>query len=212
MVVVVVVGVVSLLMLLLLMMVRMLLVMLARLRGTCTGPVQPPVPGVSRSLGAAVTSRPGGNGSRRAGRSGVEGAGGDREALVLIQRVVVVVVQMVVVVVSRFGRRVSGGARPVTDGVFHKGVHVVHAEAEEVQRSRRRHGRHTGDTPETHRRHTPEAQRKELGKNIRNRKIPLKSVSRSEEEDVKSLCGTNIKHKKKKTNKKKTNKENKVLK
>lgn len=85
------VAAVRLLMLLLLVMMRMLLVMLGRLCGTSSGPVQPPIPGVTRSVGAAVTSRPV-NGSWRAGRCSVEGAGGDREALVLIHRVVVVVV------------------------------------------------------------------------------------------------------------------------
>lgn len=130
------VAVVRLLMLLLLMMMMMgmLLMMFGRPCGPVrssisSGPVQPPVPGVTRSP-AAVTSRLV-NGSWRAGGSRVEGAGGHREALMLIQRVVVVM-QMMVVVVSRFRRRISAGPRSVTNGVFHKRVHVVHAD--------RRHG------------------------------------------------------------------------
>lgn len=107
-----VVAVVRLLMLLLLMMMGMLLMMLVRLCGTSGTTVQPPIPGVTRSLGAAVTSRPV-NGSWRAGWCNVEGAGGHREALMLIQRMVMM--QMMVVVVSGFRRRISAGPRSVTN-------------------------------------------------------------------------------------------------
>lgn len=111
------VAVVRLLMLLLLMMMMMvLLMMLTRSCGsvhcfTSSAPVQSPIPNVT----AAVTSRPV-NGSWRAARSRVEGTGGDREPLMLIQRMGVVVRMMVVVmVVSRFRRRISAGPRSVTN-------------------------------------------------------------------------------------------------
>lgn len=122
----------ALLMLLLLMnMMGMLLMMLGRpcgpVRSFISGtPVQPPIPGVSRSPGAAITSRS--VNGWRAGWSRLEGAGGRREALLLIQRMmgVMQMMMMMVVVVSRFRHRISAGSRSVTDGVFHKGVHVVH--------------------------------------------------------------------------------------
>jgi len=108
-----------LVMLLLFMMMMMMLLMLLRVHRGPRAPVQPRIPGVRGSHGAAVTSRAF-NGSRGAGGPRVERPGGHREALVLLQRVVLV--QMVVI------RVVTGraGARSVTDGVFHKRVHVVH--------------------------------------------------------------------------------------
>ena len=97
-------------------------------------------PRASVRVTAAAAVTPGAvNGSCRAGGARVEGPGGHREALLvlllLLQRKVVqrmrrvrMVVVVMVVVVSRFRRRVRTGARSVADGVFHKGVHVVHAD------------------------------------------------------------------------------------
>lgn len=108
------VAVVRLLMLLLFMMMMVLLMMLIRSCGsvhcfTSSATVQSPIPDVT----AAVTSRPV-NGSWRAARSRVEGTGGDREPLMLIQRMGVVMRMLVVVmVVSRFRRRISAGPRSV---------------------------------------------------------------------------------------------------
>ena len=112
------VAAVRLLMLLLLMMMRMVMVLLMVLTRSCgsvhcftpRGPVQPPIPDVT----AAVASRPV-DGSWRAARSRVEGAGGDREPLMLLQRMGVVVRMMVVDMVSRFRRRISAGPRSVTN-------------------------------------------------------------------------------------------------
>lgn len=56
----------------------------------------------------------------------MKGAEGHRKALMLIKRMVVLMQMMVVV--SRFRSRISTGTRSVTNGVFHKGVHVVHAD------------------------------------------------------------------------------------
>ena len=85
--------------------------------------VQPPIPGVTRAVPSrSIHCSRGGGGAR------VEAAGGHREALGLVQGMVEVMQMVVVVVVRGFGRRVGAGARAVTKGVFHKRVHVVHAD------------------------------------------------------------------------------------
>lgn len=123
--------------LMLIVMMRMLL-MLAR---CCCGPVlpcadrlrsgapvHPSIHGAARSLCTAINPGPGNSG---AGEARMEGAGGHGESLMLIQRegVVMEVMMMMMVVVSRFRRSISRSSpRSITDGVFHIGVHVVHAE------------------------------------------------------------------------------------
>lgn len=124
------IAVLLMMLLLLMKMMRMLLMMLGRpcapVRSfISSAPVQPPIPGVTRSSGAAVTSRRV-NGSWGAVWSRVEGAGGHREALMLIQRMVGVMQMMMMV--SGFRHRITAGPRSVTDGVFHKRVHVVHVD------------------------------------------------------------------------------------
>lgn len=178
------VAVVRLLMLLLLMMMRMgmLLMMLGCPYGpvhSFTGaPVQPPIPGVTRSACAAVASSPV-NESWRSGGSRVEGAGGHREALMLIQRMVVVMQMMMVVVVSRFRRRISAGARSVTNRVFHKRVHVVHAG--------RRHGGAEQRIKGSARSRSPQMKLTEMSwrEHQKLEQFHLKSVSKSKWEGVK---------------------------
>ena len=125
-----VVIIVLLMLLLLVKMMRMLLVMLGRPCASVRSfipraPVQAPIPGVSRCTAAAVASRPV-DGSCRAGWTRVEGARSHGEALMLIQRMVWVMQMMVVGVVSGFRCGIGTGPRSVTEGVFHKRVHVVH--------------------------------------------------------------------------------------
>lgn len=111
---------------------RMMLMLLMMLGHPCgrklpRAPIQSCVLCVNRSHGTAVPSHPF-NGSRRAGGPDVEGAGVHREALMLIQRMVM---QMVMImVVAGFGRSISARPRQVTNGVFHKRVHVVHADSQ----------------------------------------------------------------------------------
>lgn len=120
------VAVVCLLMLLLLVMMMLLGRPCGPVRSsTSRAPVQPPIPGVTRCPGAAVTSRAV-NGGWRDGVSRVEGAGGHGIDLMLIQGMRMQMMMMMVV--SRFRRRISAGPRSVTNGVFHKRVHVVHAQ------------------------------------------------------------------------------------
>lgn len=113
-------------------MVGMLVMVLAHSRTTVSsllpgGPVDSSVRVKSRSRGAAVGPRSV-NGRWRDGRSRVKGARGYGEALMLIQWVMQVVVVVMMIVVSRFRHRVSAGPWSVTDAVFHKRVHDVHAE------------------------------------------------------------------------------------
>lgn len=115
-------------------MVRMLVMMLAHCGAIVSslisgGPIESRIRIISRSGGAAVSPRSV-NGRRRDAWSRVEGARSYGEALMLIQRVMGVrqVMVMMKIVVSRFRHRVSAGPWSVTDAVFHKRVHVVHAE------------------------------------------------------------------------------------
>lgn len=116
-------------------MMGMLVVMLAHSRAAVSsfvprGAVESRIRVIRRSRGAAVSPRSV-SGRWGDGRSGVEGARRYGEALMLIQRVMgvmQVMVMMMMIVVSRFRHRVSAGPWSVTDAVFHKRVHVVHAE------------------------------------------------------------------------------------
>lgn len=124
----VMIGIVLMLLLLVKMVVMMvLLMMLALPRAPVRSfisrpPVQPRIPAETRSHGAAVTPSPV-NGPRGPGVFRVKGARGHREALMLLHGMVGVMHMVVMVPGAR--HRISAAPRSVTDGVFHKGVHVV---------------------------------------------------------------------------------------
>lgn len=111
--------------------VRMLFVMLRRMllmMLTCSSAggvrpnahVHPCIRGITRSYVSVVISGPG---DRRTAEACLDAHG---ESLTLIQGKVMVQVMMVV---SRFRRRINASWLSVTNRVFHKGVHVVHADS-----------------------------------------------------------------------------------
>lgn len=121
------IGIVLMLLLLVKMVMMVLLMMLALPRAPVRSfisraPVQPRIPAETRSHGAAVTPSPV-NGPRGSGVFRVKGARGHREALMLLHGKVGMMRMVVMVPGAR--HRIRAAPRSVTDGVFHKGVHVV---------------------------------------------------------------------------------------